>query len=199
MIIKANCRLIDLGVLATMLSLYIKALSTIFPVTVLLLLLSSNAERTNHSQEPKNLSDLTVLQTNISHREQKQNLVVAAVNSEKEAVKAVLTLHFKALTEKNLTVLMDTIHPKSPYFAYIKTSQQQLFAKVDIKHELKKIDVVSLSNNKAIVRVAQTSTVIRVRDEGFYGSSQAVGLYTFLKYQGKWKMFDYQIEEFKSL
>jgi hypothetical protein len=194
--IYANYGLINLLKLAAMLPLNIKVLITTFPVTVLSLLLSSYAASTNHSQEPKNLLHFSSFQTNTSPREQKQNLVVADVNIEKAAIKSVLILQFKALNEENIEAYMATIDPSSPGFELTRNVTAKVFYSIDLKYVMNKFNVVSISNNTAIVRVDQTTTKIRGPQ---FRNNRLLLLHNFKKSNEKWKMFSSEVEKIEYL
>jgi hypothetical protein len=175
-----------------MLPLNIKVLKTTFPFTVLSLLLSSYATSTNPSQEPKNLLNFTSLQTTTSSREKKQNIVVADVNSDKEAIKSVIILQLKALNEENLEAYMATIDPSSPGFELTRNVLVQSFPIYDLRYVINKFDVVTISRNTAIVRTEQTTTKIRGPR---YRNNRVVLIHNFKKSNGKWKSFSSEIQK----
>ena len=179
-----------------MLTLNIKMLKIAFPIGALSLLLSSYAASTNPSPAPKNLFQFTDSQTTTLPKKQKQNLVVADVNSEKAAIKSVVTLNLKALNEENIEAYMATIDPNSPGFEVTKNAIAQSFSIYDLKYVMNNFDVATISGNTAIVTVDQTTTKIRGPQ---FRNNRMVLMHQFNKSQGEWKMFSSEIQTIEYL
>jgi hypothetical protein len=179
-----------------MLPLNIKVSIATFPLTILSLLPSSYAANINPTQEPKSLLQSIGLQTTTSPQEQKQNLVIADVNSEKEAIKSVLILQFKALNEENVEDYMATIDPNSPAFQPTKDLIPQAFANTDLKYVMDEFDVINISDNTAEVRVVQTTTKIRAPQ---FRDNRMIFIHSFKKSNGTWKMFSSDVQKIEFL
>lgn len=179
-----------------MLPLNIKLLKTAFPFAALSLLLSSYPASTNPSQSPKNLFRFTNSQTTTSPRKQKQNLVVADVNSEKAAIQSVVVLNLKALNEENIEAYMATIDPKSPGFELTKNAIAQSFSIYDLNYVMNKFDVTTITGNTAIVTVDQTTTKIQGPQ---FRNNRMVLKHQFNKSNGQWKMFSSEFQKVEYL
>jgi hypothetical protein len=171
-------------------------LKTAFPFAALSLFLSSYASSTNLSPVPKNQFQFTDSQTNTLPRKQKTNLFVADVNSEKAAIKSVVTLNMKALNEENIEAYMATIDPKSPAFELTKNAIAQSFSIYDLKYVMNNFDVATISGNTAIVKVDQTTTKVRGPQ---FRNNRMVLMHQFNKSNGQWKMFSSEIQKVEYL
>lgn len=179
-----------------MLPLNIKLLIATFPLTILSLPIGSYAANINPYQEPKSLFNFTRLQTTTSPKEQKPNLVIADVNSDKEAIKSVLILQFKALNEENLEAYMATIDPNAPAFKLTRDMTIKVFLNSDLKYVMNEYDVVNISSNTAKIRVVQTTTKIRAAQ---FRNNRMVLIHNFTKSNGIWKMFSTDVEKIEFL
>ena len=179
-----------------MLPLNIKVLKTTFPFAVLSLLLSSYAASTNRSQAAKKFLNFTSIETTTSPIKQKQNLVVADVDSEKAAIQSVVILNLKALNEEDIEAYMATIDPSSPGFEITRSALLQSFSIYDLKYVMNKFDFVSISSNTAVVMVDQTTTKIRGPQ---FKNNRVVLIHNFNKSNEKWKMFSTEIKKIEYL
>ncbi|MEG3849797.1 hypothetical protein QT971_20870 [Microcoleus sp. herbarium19] len=165
-------------------------------MTILSLPIGSYAASINLYQEPKSLLNFTRFQTTTSPKEEKQNLFIADVNSDKEAIKSVLILQFKALNEENIEAYMATIDSNSPVFKPTRELTAQVFSNSDLKYVMNEFDVVNISSNTAKVRVVQTTTKIRAPQ---FRNNRMVLIHNFKKLNGTWKMFSTEVEKVEFL
>ncbi|MFM9267503.1 hypothetical protein [Tychonema sp. BBK16] len=179
-----------------MLPLNIKLLKIAFSLAALSLSLSSYTASTNSSSLPKNLFHFTNSQTNTSAIKQKQNLVVADINSEKATIESVVILNLKALNEENIEAYMATIDPNSPAFELTKNAIIQSFLIYDLNYVMNTFDVATISDNTAIVTVDQTTTKIQGPR---FRNNRMVLQHKFNKSQGEWKMFSSEIQKVEYL
>jgi hypothetical protein len=108
----------------------------------------------------------------------------------------VFTKHLQALNQENLGNYLATLDLKSPNYPTAKTSTIKLFKDYDLKYELKAVDVVSIGQQDAVVKL--TATVKKLKG-GEFTDSQMVTINTVRKTNGQWRIYDTQVENISSL
>jgi hypothetical protein len=106
------------------------------------------------------------------------------------------TKHLQALNQENLGNYLATLDLKSPNYPTAKTSTIKLFKAYDLKYELKAVDVVSMGQQDAVVKL--TATVKKLKG-GEFTDSQMVTTNTVRKTNGQWRIYDTQVENISSL
>jgi hypothetical protein len=108
----------------------------------------------------------------------------------------VFTKHLQALNQENLGNYLATLDLKSPNYPTAKTSTIKLFKDYDLKYELKAVDVISMGQQDAVVKL--TATVKKLKG-GEFTDSQMVTINNVRKTNGQWRIYDTQVENISPL
>jgi hypothetical protein len=116
--------------------------------------------------------------------------------ADRQIFQQVFIRHLHALNQENLSNYLATLDPKSPKYSPAKTATQKLFKDYDLKYEWQSVDVISLGQQDAVVRL--TATVKKIKGRGFT-DSQMVTLNTVKKTNGQWRIYDTQVESISAI
>jgi ABC-type transporter MlaC component len=116
--------------------------------------------------------------------------------ADRKIFQQVFTKHLQALNQENLGNYLATLDLKSPNYPTAKTSTIKLFKDYDLKYELKAVDVISMGQQDAVVKL--TATVKKLKG-GEFTDSQMVTTNTVRKTNGQWRIYDTQVENISSL
>ena len=102
------------------------------------------------------------------------------------ALFGVLEKNMDAMQREDVAGVMATVHPQSPDFDATRGVIEELFAKFDLKYELRDLKVVSATPEEAKVSFVQKTT--KVAGPAVIPTHLVEGVHTLRKDGGEWKM-----------
>ncbi len=116
--------------------------------------------------------------------------------SDRKIFQQVFIKHLSALNQEKLSDYLATLDSTSPNYGAAKVSTLKLFKNYDLKYELKNVEVLSLSKQKAVVKLI--ANVKKIKGSEFT-DSQLVTINTVRKTNGQWRIYDTQVENISAL
>ncbi|MBD2292659.1 hypothetical protein H6G06_03955 [Anabaena sphaerica FACHB-251] len=167
-----------------MLGFNIQISKYICPFTVLgLLITSSTINSVNATVQAANLSVSIATTKTVEAITQQDNNVAE--------IRAVFDDNMRALNTENLDLAMSTIDENSPEYEETRQLTQKVFDTYDLKYEINKFEILEISDNKAKVRITQTTKKI---SGPAFKDNVLVSTNTLRKSNGRWKIVSTELE-----
>jgi hypothetical protein len=113
--------------------------------------------------------------------------------SSSQEILAIISKQLKALTREDINSYLDTMHPGIPLgLEGQKKKVEDVFKIYNLLFINKSIIIDSITEDKAKVRVVQ---VVKKLSGPSFRNTRNEGIYTLKKYNGKWKIYDFQINK----
>jgi hypothetical protein len=110
-----------------------------------------------------------------------------------QEILALISKQIKALTREDINSYLDTMHPDIPLgLEGQKKKVEDAFKIYNLLFVNKNIIIDSITEDKAKVRVVQ---VVKKLSGPSFRNTRNEGVYTLKKYNGKWKIYDFQINK----
>lgn len=107
-----------------------------------------------------------------------------------------LQAQITAITLEDVPAAVSFIHPHSPLLAPTESMLQKVSAGYDLKFTLSDLALESLSDEEAQVRFTQLTEKTAGPQ---FRSNRVLGIHTFKKFEGRWKIYETKILEVKYL
>jgi ketosteroid isomerase-like protein len=115
---------------------------------------------------------------------------------ERKILQALFKKHIQALNKEDLQAYLATLDPKSAQYKEAQTQTQKLFKEYDLKYEVETIEVISIGQQNAVVKMIATVKKIK---GGSFADSKIVAYNTLRKTSQGWRIADTQIESVNAL
>jgi len=102
------------------------------------------------------------------------------------AVFGVLQENLKAMEREDIEGVMATVHPETPEFEATRSVIEQIFAKYDLKYELREMKAVSATDRE--VKVSYVQKTQRTGGADDLPDNIAEGIHTLKKDGDQWKL-----------
>ena len=149
---------------------------------------ATSPTRPKKKAPPKNTVPSTKKQAPPSTTLTKANPGTSGVEAaDREAVKATIRANAAAYRSENIDAAMQTIDPLSPGFAQTRDISEQLFERYDIRVTIESVEVQSITENVAIVRVVQRTE--RVGGATDFNDNRLTADWELHKSKSGWKIW----------
>jgi ketosteroid isomerase-like protein len=115
---------------------------------------------------------------------------------ERKTLQALFKKHIQALNKEDLQAYLATLDPKSAQYKEAQTQTQKLFKEYDLKYEVETIEVISIGQQNAVVKMVATVKKIK---GGSFADSKIIAYNTLRKTSQGWRIADTQIESVSAL
>jgi ketosteroid isomerase-like protein len=115
---------------------------------------------------------------------------------ERKVLQALFKKHIQALNKEDLQAYLATLDPKSAQYKEAQTQTQKLFKEYDLKYEVETIEVISIGQQNAVVKMVATVKKIK---GGSFTNSKIIAYNTLRKTSEGWRIADTQIESVSAL
>ncbi|MEA5551252.1 hypothetical protein VB713_09735 [Anabaena cylindrica UHCC 0172] len=111
-------------------------------------------------------------------------------------IRAVFDDNFRGLNTEDVDLSMSAIDESSPDYEQTRQLTQKLFHTYDLKYEINKFEIIEISDNKAIVRITQTTK----KSKGpAFRDNVLVAKNILRKSNGRWKIVSTEVESINYL
>jgi ketosteroid isomerase-like protein len=115
---------------------------------------------------------------------------------ERKTLQALFKKHIQALNKEDLQAYLATLDPKSAQYQEAQAQTQKLFKEYDLKYEVETIEVISIGQQNAVVKMVATVKKIK---GGSFTNSKIIAYNTLRKTSEGWRIADTQIESVSAL
>jgi ketosteroid isomerase-like protein len=115
---------------------------------------------------------------------------------ERKVLQALFKKHIQALNKEDLQAYLATLDPKSAQYQEAQAQTQKLFKEYDLKYEVETIEVISIGQQNAVVKMVATVKKIK---GGSFADSKIIAYNTLRKTSQGWRIADTQIESVNAL
>jgi ketosteroid isomerase-like protein len=115
---------------------------------------------------------------------------------ERKILQALFKKHIQALNKEDLQAYLATLDPKSAQYKEAQAQTQKLFKEYDLKYEVETIEVISIGQQNAVVKMVATVKKIK---GGSFADSKIIAYNTLRKTSQGWRIADTQIESVSAL
>lgn len=116
----------------------------------------------------------------------------------RQVLGAVYTTHLQGMKDKNLAVVIDTLHPGSPAFASAKASIAQTMINFDLSYKITDFQLVGVTGDFAVIRVKLETR--KVGGAAQFEDNELDSLQIFRRTpEGKWKIWSSSVLQVRPL
>ena len=102
-------------------------------------------------------------------------------------LKDVIQSNIFAVSQKNLNMALDTIHPESPTFESAKDMMTYIFARLQLKYTIEQLEVIEVDGEEAKVQVLQVTQ--KLSGNAAFRDNRVKMLHTLKRDGKKWKLY----------
>jgi ketosteroid isomerase-like protein len=115
---------------------------------------------------------------------------------ERKVLQALFKKHLQALNKEDLKSYLATLDSESAQYSQAQQQTQKLFKEYDLKYESQTIEVMSIGQKDAVVKLVATVKKIK---GGSFANSKMVTYNTIRKTANGWRIADTQVESITAL
>lgn len=116
----------------------------------------------------------------------------------RQEIGKVYTSHLQGMKDKNLAVVIETLHPQSPAYNSAKASVAQTMINFDLAYKILDFQVVGVTGDFAVIRVKLETR--KVAGNAPFDDNELDSLQIFRKAaDGKWKIWSSSVLQVKPL